>query len=411
MNFSDLDLIPPLTKALAELNYTQPTEIQEKAIPLVLNRKDILACAQTGTGKTAAFALPIIQLINQKEVRPQKATTLRALIVTPTRELAIQIGESIHSYSRYTNVKHAVIYGGVKQHSQVNALNKGVHILVATPGRLLDLIGQKIVSLDTIKLFVLDEADRMLDMGFINDIKRLLEYLPKKKQSLFLSATLPPNIIKLSQSILKNPIKIEVTPVSTAAETVKQYVYYTNKKTKKALLLHILEDPEISQILLFSRTKHGADRICRDLKKKNISSLAIHGDKAQNQRQKALRKFKENQVKVLVATDIAARGIDIRDLGHVINFDVPNEPETYVHRIGRSGRAGKAGVAISLCEPEENAYVNGIEKLIGKKIAIIEDHPYPQTDVPMTLKEKKAWNKEKQERRRSFFASRKKKSN
>ena len=408
MNFSELNLISPITKVLKELNYVKPTEIQQKAIPLVLQRHDILGCAQTGTGKTAAFALPIIQLIYQKEVRHNRPIKLRALIVTPTRELAIQINENIHAYGKYTKVRHTVIYGGVKQHAQVRALKNGVHILVATPGRLLDLIGQKIISLDTIKLFVLDEADRMLDMGFINDIKKLLGYLPKKKQSLFFSATMPPKIIKLSQTILTNPRKIEVTPVSSAAETVQQFVYYTNKKTKKALLLHILQDPEITQILLFSRTKHGADRICRDLRKKNISAVAIHGDKAQNQRQKALRRFKEKEIKVLVATDIAARGIDIYDLKHVINFDVPNEPETYVHRIGRSGRAGQEGIAISICEPEENSYIDGIEQLIGKKIVRIDEHPYLQTDRPMTMKEKKDWNKEKQKRKQAYFANRKK---
>ncbi len=408
MNFNELNLIEPIKRALRECNYKEPTEIQSKAIPLVLQRNDLLACAQTGTGKTAAFVLPIVQLIDNKEAKHNKPVRLRSLIVTPTRELAIQISNNIKTYSKYTNVKQAVIFGGVKQHKQVQTLKKGAHILVATPGRLLDLISQGIITLEHIKLFVLDEADRMLDMGFINDIKKLLKLLPKNKQSLFFSATLPPNIIKLSQQILINPKRIEVTPVSSAAETVQQYVYYTNKKTKKSLLLHILKNPEISQVLIFARTKHGADRICRDLKKKNFRALAIHGNKAQNQRQKALNKFKDNEIQILVATDIAARGIDINSLKYVLNYDIPNEAETYVHRIGRSGRAGKNGVAISLCEPEENAYISNIEKLIGPVISKVEEHPYLQTDRPMTAQEKKEWNKEKNKRKQAFFKNRKK---
>ncbi len=408
MTFKELNLIDPIQRVLKELDYQHPTDIQAKAIPLVLQRNDILGTAQTGTGKTAAFALPIIQLIHNKEIQQGKPVQLRSLIVTPTRELAIQIDENIKSYGKYTGIKHTVIFGGVKQHKQVQRLEKGVHILVATPGRLLDLIGQGYISLDTVKLFVLDEADRMLDMGFINDIKKLLKLLPEKKQSLFFSATLPDNILKLSRTILKNPRKVETARVSSAAETIQQYLYYTNKSSKRALLHHILQDRDIEQVLVFSRTKHGADRICRDLKKKNINAMAIHGDKAQNQRQKALKNFKEKQIRVLVATDIAARGIDIDKLRHVINFDVPNESETYVHRIGRSGRAGEDGVAISICEPEENAYVRDIEKLIKKKISVIDNHPYPQTDKPMTAAEKKEANKEKQRRKQEWFANRKK---
>ncbi len=408
MKFETLGIIEPIMKALKELKYYEATDIQAKSIPLVLNRKDILGCAQTGTGKTAAFALPIIQLIYKKEIVPRHDVALRALIVTPTRELAIQIDDNIKEYGKYTGLKHAVIFGGVKQHHQVKQLERGVHILVATPGRLLDLISQGLLSLDAIKLFVLDEADRMLDMGFINDIKKLLKLLPDSKQSLFFSATVPPNIMKLANTILKNPSKVEAARVSSTAETIQQYVYYTNRTSKKALLYHILQNPEIDQVLLFSRTKHGADRICRDLKKKKINAMAIHGDKAQNQRQKALKNFKEKKIKVLVATDIAARGIDINKLRHVINYDIPNEPETYVHRIGRSGRAGEEGVAISLSEPEENAYVKVIEKLIKKKISVVNDHPHPQTDKPMTAAEKKEWNKEKQRRKQEFFANRKK---
>ncbi len=411
MRFDELPLIDPILRALADKNYTEPTSIQEKAIPLILKRNDVLGCAQTGTGKTAAFAIPIIQLIHRIESKEGGFPKLRALIVTPTRELAIQIDENIAAYSKYTNVKHTVIFGGVKQGAQVAKLNKGVHILVATPGRLLDLISQRLISLSNIKMFILDEADRMLDMGFINDIRKLLQLLPAERQSLFFSATMPKNIVELSSKILNNPKRIEVSPVSSAAETIQQYVYYTNRTSKKDLLLHILDNRDIGQVLLFSRTKRGADKIAKHLKRFDIKADAIHGDKAQNQRQKALTKFKEGTVRVLVATDIAARGIDIDKLKYVINFDVPNLPETYVHRIGRSGRAGEDGVAISLCEPEENEYLRDIEKLIKKKVISIKDNPYPQTDKPMTEKEKKEWNKEKQRRKQEFFANRKKNSN
>ncbi len=408
MTFRELDLVEPILRALEDKNYTEPTPIQAKAIPLVLDRRDILGSAQTGTGKTAAFAIPIIQLIHRIEKENNNKPTLRSLIVTPTRELAIQIDENIREYSKYTNIKHAVIFGGVKQGRQVEKLRKGIHILVATPGRLLDLQSQGLVDLSSIKLFVLDEADRMLDMGFINDIKKLLKVLPTKRQSLFFSATMPDNIIKLSDKILNNPKRIEVARVSSAAETVQQYVYYTNRTSKKDLLNHILKDDDMDQVLVFSRTKHGADRITRGLQKIKINSAAIHGDKAQNQRQKALKQFKEGSVRVLVATDIAARGIDIDKLKYVINYDVPNEPETYEHRIGRSGRAGEEGVAISICEPEENAYIKGVEKLINQKLSVINDNPFPQTEKPMTAAEKKEWNKEKQRRKQEFFANRKK---
>jgi ATP-dependent RNA helicase RhlE len=407
MNFEKLGVIPPILEALKRKKYSTPTEIQEQSIPLVLQRKDVLGCAQTGTGKTAAFAIPIIQLIHQREKRQKGKPILRSLILTPTRELAIQIEENIDAYARNTCVKHAVIFGGVKQGRQVEALKRGVHILVATPGRLLDLISQGYISLEDIKVFVLDEADRMLDMGFIRDIRKLLTILPEKRQSLFFSATMPKNILDLSRQILQQPVKIEVARVSSAAETIEQFLYYTNKKNKNDLLIHILKNRDLDQVLLFSRTKHGADRISRNLKKKNIRSAAIHGNKAQNQRQKALKSFKEGELRVLVATDIAARGIDIQKLKYVINYDVPNEAETYIHRIGRSGRAGEEGVAISICEPEENAYVRDIEKLIKKKINIIDENPFPQTERPMTAQEKKEWNKEKQKRKQEFFANRK----
>jgi ATP-dependent RNA helicase RhlE len=334
---------------------------------------------------------------------------IRSLIVTPTRELAIQIGESITAYGKYTNIRSTVIFGGVNQNAQTRALEKGVDILVATPGRLLDLMGQGYISLQDIRYFVLDEADRMLDMGFIHDIKRIIKELPKKRQSLFFSATMPKTIVRLSHEILTQPERVSVDPVSSTAETVQQYVYKTNKKTKMDLLLHILKNPDMDQVLLFSRTKHGANKIAKKLRNQKIEASTIHGDRSQNQRQKALNDFKDGKIRVLVATDIAARGIDIDKLQYVMNYDIPNEPETYVHRIGRCGRAGEEGISISICEPEENAYIRDIEKLIDQKIERIEDHPFPQTDKPMTAEEKKAFQKEKNRRRQEYFANRKKK--
>ena len=402
MTFEELDLIPEILRAVKDQGYTEPTAIQEQSIPLVLNREDVLGSAQTGTGKTAAFSIPIIQhLVNRGQQHgPRKVS---ALIVTPTRELAIQIGENLTSYAKYTGIRNTVIFGGVKQGQQVNALERGVDVLVATPGRLLDLMNQGYISLADVKYFVLDEADRMLDMGFIHDIKKLLAKLPQQRQSLFFSATMPNNILNLSRQILNNPKKVAVDAVSSTAETIQQYVYMTNKDCKNKLLLHILKNPELEQVLLFSRTKHGADRIARNLKKKHINSAAIHGDKAQNQRQKALKQFKEGTVRVLVATDIAARGIDIDKLGYVINFDIPNEPETYVHRIGRCGRAGEDGVSISICEPEENVYLRDIEKLTKQTVNVVEDNPFPQTDRPMNAAEKKEAEKLKQQRKQEFF--------
>ena len=405
MTFQDLNLLPPIQKALQDKNYIEPTPIQEKAIPIVLQGRDVLGVAQTGTGKTAAFSIPIIQLLSEDRNNDRG---IKCLIVTPTRELAIQIDESIRDYNKYTSLRHTVIFGGVKQGAQVAKLKKGIDILVATPGRLLDLIQQGYISLSKIQVFVLDEADRMLDMGFINDIRKVIKLLPQKRQSLFFSATMPDNIVSLSQTILYKPTKVEVSPVSSTAETIQQYIYYTNKSTKKDLLLHILKDEDIDQVLLFSRTKHGANRIARDLQKKRVSAAAIHGDKSQGQRQKALKDFKAGNLRVLVATDIASRGIDIEKLQYVINYDIPNESETYVHRIGRSGRAGEDGVAISICEPEENAYVRDIEKLIKQKISRISDNPFPQTDKPMSAAEKKEANKEKARKRQEFFANRKK---
>jgi len=410
MKFEDLNLHPTILKAVKDQNYINPTAIQEQAIPLILKDNDVLGTAQTGTGKTAAFALPILHhLINEKN--NNNKTKIRALVVTPTRELAIQIGENFTDYAKYNNIKNTVIFGGVKQGTQTNALANGVDVLVATPGRLLDLMGQGFISLNDIGYFVLDEADRMLDMGFINDIKKLLEKLPKNRQSLFFSATMPNSILSLSNTILRNPKKIAVHQVSATAETIQQSIYYTNKSDKKDLLFHILKDKDIKQILVFSRTKHGADRIVRNLQKNNIDAAAIHGDKSQNQRQRALQSFKDYKVRVLVATDIAARGIDIDKLSYVLNYDIPNEPETYVHRIGRCGRAGEKGVSISICEPEENVYAKDIEKLIKQKIATVQNHPFPQTEKPMNTQQKKESEKEKNRKKQEFFANRNKNRN
>lgn len=408
MRFEELNIIAPILRALKEENYTEPTSIQAQAIPLLLEKNDIMASAQTGTGKTAAFAIPILQHLENEKSNSRK---IKSLILTPTRELAIQIGESFTTYGKYTSISNTVIFGGVNQNKQTTAIRNGVDVLIATPGRLLDLMNQGFINLKDIQYFVLDEADRMLDMGFIHDIRKVIAVLPPKRQSLFFSATMPDTIVELSRKILNNPKKIAVTPVSSTAQTIQQHLYYTNKSTKKDLLLHILKDPKMDQVLLFDRTKHGADRIVKELKKQNITAAAIHGDKAQNQRQKALNQFKDKEIRVLVATDIAARGIDIDKLQYVINFDIPNVAETYVHRIGRSGRAGEAGVSISLCEPEENDYLKDIEKLINQKIPVVKDNPYPQTDNPMTNAEKKEFEKEKQRRKQEFFANRKKSGN
>jgi len=411
MLFEDLKIISPIIKALKEEKYTEPTSIQEQAIPLILNRNDVLGSAQTGTGKTAAFAIPILQHLFLAQRQNNHSQKIKALIITPTRELAIQIAESFSTYGKFTGIKNTVIFGGVNQGAQTEALRRGVDVLVATPGRLLDLMDQGFINLRDIEYFVLDEADRMLDMGFIHDIRKIIAKLPMKRQSLFFSATMPDNIVDLSRKILLNPRKVEVSPVSSTAETIQQFVYYTNKSSKKDLLFHILKDQKIDQVLLFSRTKHGADRIVRNLKKQKIKTAAIHGDKAQNQRQKALTHFKAGEIRVLVATDIAARGIDIDKLKHVINYDIPNIAETYVHRIGRSGRAGEEGTAISMCEPEENEYIKDIEKLINQEIELVRENPFPQTEKPMTNNEKKEWEKEKQRKKQEFFAARKKTQN
>lgn len=409
--FRELGIIEPILKALNEEEYTEPTPIQSKAIPHLLNRSDVLGSAQTGTGKTAAFAIPILQHLFLSRRKSKGARIVKALVITPTRELAIQIAESFAVYGKFTNMKNIVIFGGVPQGKQTDALRRGTDILVATPGRLLDLMDQGFIKLKDIEYFVLDEADRMLDMGFIHDIRKIIAKLPAKRQSLFFSATMPKNIVDLSRKILTNPKKVDVSPVSSAAETVTHYLYYTNKSKKKNLLFHILQDKKIDQVLLFSRTKHGADRISRNLKKEKIKTAAIHGDKAQNQRQKVLAQFKEGNLRVLVATDIAARGIDIDKLKYVINYDIPNIAETYVHRIGRAGRAGENGYAISLCEPEENVFIRDIEKLIRQELEVINDNPFPQTDKPRTPEENKEWEKEKQRMKQEFFANRNKREN
>lgn len=367
MTFKELNISEPILRALVRKKYETPTPIQEQAIPVAFAGRDLLGIAQTGTGKTAAFAIPIIQKLDQPRPKGQKRE-IKALVLTPTRELAIQIDDCFREYTRYTDVRNTVIFGGVNQRPQVDQLKKGVDILTATPGRLLDLIAQNHVSLEHIQCFVLDEADRMLDMGFIHDIKRLLPLLPKRKQTLFFSATMPVAITKLSKSILYKPVRVEVTPASSAVDTVEQHLYFVEKPEKSNLLFALLEKAQSKSVLVFSRTKHGADRIARNLNKKGIGCEAIHGNKSQGARQRALANFKSGKTRVIIATDIAARGIDIADLEMVINYDLPDVAETYVHRIGRTGRAGKSGTALSFCTPDERVMVNDIQKLTGKKL-------------------------------------------
>ena len=376
MTFNELNLIAPILQALETEGYKNPTPIQEQAIPILLKKKDLLGCAQTGTGKTAAFAIPILQILHAEHAE-RTHKNIKVLILTPTRELAIQIGESFAAYGRNLRLRHTVIFGGVPQGAQVQALHRGVDILIATPGRLLDLMNQGYISLKDISIFVLDEADRMLDMGFIHDVKRVVAKLPLDRQTLFFSATMPPEIQKLSNTILRNPEKVEVTPAATTAETVAQSVYFVDKKDKRQLLTYVLRDPEMKMVLVFTRTKHGADKVVKDLQKVDIKAEAIHGNKSQNARQRALSNFKDGKIRVLVATDIAARGIDVDLLSHVINYEIPEVPETYVHRIGRTGRAGASGTAMSFCDDEEMQDWRNILKLTSQKIPVIESHPYP----------------------------------
>jgi len=385
MLFDSLNLIDPILKSLKQEGYTNPTPIQAKAIPAALNKKDIIGCAQTGTGKTAAYALPILQLLSSS-VSHDKRRNIRSLLLAPTRELAVQVGESFRTYGRYTDLRSAVIYGGVSQQPQVNALRNGVDILVATPGRLLDLMNQGFVNLSAIEIFVLDEADRMLDMGFIHDIRKVISLLPAKKQSLFFSATMSPEVVKLAGSIVKDPVWIEINPSASTTDLVDQFVYFTDKGKKNALLFEVLKNPEIKSALVFTRTKFGADRVAEVLRKRNIVAESIHGNKAQNARQRALSNFKDQRTRVLVATDIAARGLDVEDLNLVINYEIPNVSENYVHRIGRTGRAGAAGTAISFCDADEKSYLRDIEKLITKKIQVVLDHPFVPEIIPVERK-------------------------
>ncbi|MFY7668634.1 MAG: DEAD/DEAH box helicase [Crocinitomicaceae bacterium] len=373
MTFKELDLLEPILNALNTQGYTNPTPIQEQAIPIVLQGKDIMGCAQTGTGKTAAFAIPILQRLQTTKNQDQKRV-IRALIVTPTRELAIQIDESFKDYGKNLKLQCAVIFGGVNQTSQVNRLRAGVDILVATPGRLLDLVDQRHINLRNLEIFVLDEADRMLDMGFIHDVKKIIKLIPEKRQTLFFSATMPKEITSLANSILTNPSHVEVTPVSSTAETIQQEMYFVDTENKKDLLMEVLNTNKVETALVFTRTKHGADKLVKILNRNQIKSEAIHGNKSQNARQNALNNFKNKTLRVLVATDIAARGIDIDQLEFVVNYDIPNIPETYVHRIGRTGRAGASGKAVSFCNTEEQAYVKDIQKLIGLTIPVVSNH-------------------------------------
>ncbi|HEX8428015.1 DEAD/DEAH box helicase [Hymenobacter sp.] len=388
MSFDELNLIDPILRALHEEGYTTPTPIQQQAIPQVLEGHDLLGVAQTGTGKTAAFTVPILQILHQTaQVERRAPGRIRCLVLTPTRELAIQINESFGAYGRHLpKLRSTVIFGGVSQHAQVQTLKRGVEVLIATPGRLLDLMSQGFVDLRNVEVFVLDEADRMLDMGFIHDIKRILPKLPTTRQTLFFSATMPAQIQELANSILKpNPVKVAVTPVSSTADTVTQGVYLVDKNDKADLLEHVLRDEAIKRVLVFTRTKHGADKVVKTLAKANIPAEAIHGNKSQNHRQRALSNFKAGTTRVLVATDIAARGIDVDDLTHVINYEVPNEPETYVHRIGRTGRAGAFGTALTFVEDEERAYLQDIQKLIRRQIDLVANHPYATRSVAPVL--------------------------
>jgi ATP-dependent RNA helicase RhlE len=399
MTFKELGIIEPILKALTAEGYTNPTPIQEQSIPILLRGKDLLGCAQTGTGKTAAFSIPIIQQMVMDRENHQQHRKIRTLVVTPTRELAIQIGESFTSYSRFTGIKNTVIFGGIKQGRQTDALRKGVDVVIATPGRLLDLMNQGFISLRDIKYAVLDEADQMLDMGFIHDIKKIIAKLPENRQSLFFSATMPPAIVELSKKILGDFERVTIKPQQATAEKVEQGVYFVTKKNKPNLLIHLLEKDPNDSALVFSRTKHGANKIVKQLAKADIKADAIHGNKSQNARQKALGDFKDGELKVLIATDIAARGIDVEELSLVINYDLPNVPETYVHRIGRTGRASASGIALSFCDAEERPYLKDIQKLINQQVPVIKDHPYVDDgSEEITLEEKKHHNNRKKHR-------------
>jgi len=377
LNFQNLNIISPILKALDAEGYHTPTPIQEQAIPLILAERDLVGCAQTGTGKTAAFAVPVLQMLYKTKPKSKGPRTIQALVLTPTRELAIQIGENLTALERYTGLKHTVIFGGVSQFPQTTALRAGIDILVATPGRLLDLINQRYIRLEQVKIFVLDEADRMLDMGFSHDMKKIVAKLPTKRQTLLFSATMPGEISELIDEILLDPIKVSVTPASTPVETIDQSVYFIDQKDKTSLLIQLLNNRTVESALVFTRTKHGADKVVKALARAGIIAQAIHGNKSQGARQMALNNFKAKRTRILIATDIASRGIDVRELSHVINFDIPNEPETYVHRIGRTGRAGLGGTAVSFCDQGERQYLRDIQKLISQKIPVVKDHAAP----------------------------------
>lgn len=379
MEFKELNITPLIIKALSEEGYDKPTEIQAQAIPQILTGQDLLGCAQTGTGKTAAFVVPTLQILG-KEINNSRNKKIRSLVITPTRELALQIYESFRTYGKYMGLRACVIFGGVSQKPQEEELKKGVDMLVATPGRLNDLIMQKVIDISNIEIFILDEADRMLDMGFLNDVKKIITRIPKDRQTLMFSATMPPDIAKMADSILVNPAKVTVTPVSSTVDVIEQSLYYVDKRNKNNLLMHILSDKDINSALVFTKTKHKADSVVKHLTRAKIMAQAIHGDKSQGARQLALNNFKEGKLRVLVATDIAARGIDIDELSHVINYELPNIPETYVHRIGRTGRAGNDGVAISFCDFDEKPLLGDIVKLLGKRVPEVKAHPYPLED-------------------------------
>jgi ATP-dependent RNA helicase RhlE len=392
MKFETLNIIEPILKALKDQNYKEASKIQEEAIPSILLGKDLLGCAQTGTGKTAAFAIPTLQLLHNSNKAARKKK-IQSLILTPTRELAIQIYDNFQSYGKNLNLKCAVIFGGVSQKPQEEVLRKGVDILIATPGRLNDLVNQKFIDLSEIEIFILDEADRMLDMGFINDVKKVIRYIPKKRQTLFFSATMPSEIKNLVSTLLVDPVVVEVTPVSSTVDKIKQSLYYVDKTNKRKLLISLLKTDEIKSALVFTRTKSDANRLVKYLEDAQIGAKAIHGNKSQNARQEALQSFKDKKIQVLIATDIAARGIDIDELSHVINYGLPNIPETYVHRIGRTGRAGQCGIAISFSDVDEVPYVRDIEKLIKKKIDVVEGHSYPMVNLTPSPKTKATGNR------------------
>lgn len=385
MNFESLNISLPILRALTEEGYTQPTPIQEQAIPPLLEGRDLLGCAQTGTGKTAAFSIPILQGLSFEQRSFSGRRQIKALILAPTRELAIQIYDCFVSYGKHLGLKSLVIYGGVSQHPQTRGLSGGIDILVATPGRLLDLISQKFIHLDSVRYLVLDEADRMLDMGMIHDVRKIVTFLPQNRQTMFFSATMPPEIEKLSGSILNKPKRIEITPTSSTVDTIDQSVYHVGKGDKIHLLVHLLSNPSVKSALVFSRTKHGADKIVKALERSNLQAMAIHGNKSQNARQLALSSFKQHKTRILIATDIAARGIDVEELSHVIQFDLPEVPETYVHRIGRTGRAGLGGTAVAFCDHEEKLLLRDIQKLIGKPVPVIESHPFQLADAPQSI--------------------------